>query len=242
MNTAAILELLSAIKKIDEAYSVDATLDAFGVALERYGLNNYLITGLPVPHDTEWHREILGDGWPQDWYDRYIAQGHFLHDPCAARCRHRAQPFLWREVATDSITPRAQLVMDEAADFSMKDGICVPIHVPLVGPGVVTAASDRIEIPPDSFPLIEILCLHTFRKLCGLEGKEKDENQRPLTPRERQLLEWNADGKTNDDAACIMGLTINTVEHHHRNIRDKLGANNVSHAIVKALRRQEIQI
>jgi LuxR family quorum sensing-dependent transcriptional regulator len=37
-------------------------------------------------------------------------------------------------------------------------------------------------------------------------------------------------------------VTTNTVESHHRNIRVKLDAINVAHAIVKALRRQEIQI
>ncbi|TIW01734.1 MAG: LuxR family transcriptional regulator, partial [Mesorhizobium sp.] len=44
------------------------------------------------------------------------------------------------------------------------------------------------------------------------------------------------------DIACILGVTRNTVESHQRNIRGKLDAINVSHAIVKALRRQEIHI
>lgn len=63
-----------------------------------------------------------------------------------------------------------------------------------------------------------------------------------MTPRERELLQWSAQGKSTEDISCILGVTTNTVESHHRNIRVKLDAINVAHAIVKALRRQEIQI
>lgn len=75
--------------------------------------------------------------------------------------------------------------MDEAAEFGLKDGLCVPIHLPLAGPAVVTAASDRIEIPPDALPLIETLCVHAFRKLSGLQTKRGEGETTPLTPRER---------------------------------------------------------
>lgn len=242
MEDESYLELAAAISKIDAARSSDAALQAFRAVLERYGFRDFLITGLPVPHDKHWHREILCDAWPRAWYLRYLEQGHFLHDPCAAWCRHTARPFLWHQLPELRITARGRRVMEEAAEFGMKDGICVPIHVPLSGPAVVTAASDRIEVPPASFSLIETLCVHTFRTLGGLEEKDRAEQGPLLTPREREILQWSADGKVADDIACILGITKNTVESHQRNIRDKLDAINVAHAIVKALRRQEIQI
>mgnify|MGYP001164670718 FL=1 len=242
MNNAAVLELLATICEIDSARSSDRVLQVFRVVLETYGLNSFLITGLPVPHDSEWHRAILCDGWPREWFLRYESESHFLNDPCAARSRLTAEPFLWHQLPADGLTARGRLVMNEAAEFGMKDGLCVPIHVPLAGPAVVTAASDRLEVPPEAMPLIEALCVHTFRKLSGLETKRGEENTAPLTPRERELLQWSAQGKSTEDISCILGVTTNTVESHHRNIRDKLDAINVAHAIVKALRRHEIQI
>jgi LuxR family quorum sensing-dependent transcriptional regulator len=217
-------------------------LQIFRVVLERYGLHSFLITGLPVPHDSDWHRAILCDGWPREWFTRYASEGYFLHDPCAARSRVTAEPFLWNQLPMDRQTARGRLVMHEAAEFGMKDGLCVPIHIPLAGPAVVTAASDRIEVPPGALPLIETLCVHTFRKLSDLETQRDDEDAAPLTPRERELLQWSAQGKSTEDISCILGVTTNTVESHQRNIRDKLDAINVAHAIVKALRRHEIQI
>ncbi|TPJ66024.1 LuxR family transcriptional regulator [Mesorhizobium sp. B2-7-1] len=237
-----IIDLLTAMSKIDTAGSAEAILQEFRSALACYGLRNFLITGLPVPHDMDWQREILGDGWPPDWYRRYVSEDHFLHDPCVAQCRHSPQPFLWRELPAAKLSARAKLVMDEAAEFGMKEGICVPIHVPLAGPSVVTAASDRMEVPPSAMPFIETLCVHTFRRLAGLGTPGDGDEPAPLTARERELLEWSAQGKSTDDIACILGVSRNTVESHQRNIRGKLDAINVSHAIVKALRRQEIQV
>nr|WIE91288.1 LuxR family transcriptional regulator [Mesorhizobium sp. WSM4875] len=242
MENEIVVDLFAAISKIDSARSADAILQEFRSALARYGLRNFLITGLPVPHDADWQREILGDGWPADWHRRYIAEDHFLHDPCVAQCRHSREPFLWRELPAAKLFARAQLVMDEAAEFGMKEGICVPIHVPLAGPSVVTAASDRMEVPPSAMPFIETLCVHTFRSLSGRGTRGEGDEPTPLTARERELLEWSAQGKNTDDIACILGVTRNTVESHQRNIRGKLDAINVAHAIVKALRRQEIQI
>lgn len=242
MEYEAVADLFAAISRIDTARSAEAILHAFRLAMERYGLRNFLITGLPVPHDADWQREILGDGWPAEWHLRYVSEAHFLHDPCVAQCRHSPEPFRWGELPAARLYERAQLVMDEAAEFGMKEGICVPIHVPLAGPGVVTMASDRMEIPPGATPLVETLCVHTFRSLSGLGTPGNDDESTPLTARERELLEWSAQGKSTDDIACILGVTRNTVESHQRNIRGKLDAINVAHAIVKALRRQEIQI
>jgi LuxR family quorum sensing-dependent transcriptional regulator len=242
MTNAAVLELFATISDIDAACSSERALEIFEGILQRFGLHSFLITGLPVPHDSEWHRAILHDGWASEWFTRYESEGHFPHDPCAARSRLSAEPFLWHQLPTGGLTPRARLVMDEAAEFGMKDGICVPIHVPLAGPAVVTAASDRIEIPPGSMPLIETLCVHLYRKVSNFGNNPDSEEGSPLTPRERELLQWSAQGKTTEDIACILGITTHTVESHQRNIRDKLDAINVVHAVVKALRRDEIQI
>lgn len=242
MNNAAVGELFAAISTIDASSSPDRAIAVFQGVLNRYGLHSFLITGLPVPQDSEWHRAILHDGWASEWFTRYESEGHFLYDPCAARSRLAAKPFLWHELRAGRLTTRASLVMDEAAEFGMKDGFCVPIHMPLSGPAVVTAASDRMEIPPGTMPLIETLCVHLFRRISRLESKSSTEECKPLTPRERELLQWSAEGKSADDISCILGVTTNTVESHHRNIREKLNAINVAHAIVKALRRHEIQI
>jgi LuxR family quorum sensing-dependent transcriptional regulator len=236
-----LVDLVATIAEIDRARTRGEALQAFRCAMESFGFRDFLISGLPVPHDGQWDREVVCDGWSPEWHERYSQQGHYFYDPCAARSRMSSRPFLWHQIASSEMAEGARRVMNEASEFGMCDGICVPIHVPLCGPAVVTAASDRIEVPLEALPFLETLCVHIFHAL-----SEPDETAvaecRPLTPREREVLQWSSAGKSAADIATILNVTKNTVESHHRNARDKLDAINIVHAVTKALRRHEIQI
>ena len=57
---------------------------------------------------------------------------------------------------------------------------------------------------------------------------------RPLTTRQREVLEWTADGKTVKDIALIMDLSCGSVEKHLRRSREALGVETTTHAVQKA--------
>lgn len=57
---------------------------------------------------------------------------------------------------------------------------------------------------------------------------------RSLTPRQREVLEWVADGKAVADIAAIMGLAQPTVEKHLKLAREALGVETTAHALIKA--------
>lgn len=59
-------------------------------------------------------------------------------------------------------------------------------------------------------------------------------SRRPLTPRQREALEWVGDGKTTADIAMIMGLTTATVEKHLRLAREALDVDTTAQAVLKA--------
>ncbi|MEP3346145.1 MAG: LuxR family transcriptional regulator [Litoreibacter sp.] len=58
--------------------------------------------------------------------------------------------------------------------------------------------------------------------------------RRTLTARQREVLEWVADGKTIQDTATIMGLNPATVEKHLRLARETLDVDTTAQAILKA--------
>lgn len=58
--------------------------------------------------------------------------------------------------------------------------------------------------------------------------------RRSLTPRQREVLEWVAHGKTAADIAVIMGISAPTVEKHLRLARETLGVDTTAHAVIKA--------
>lgn len=59
-------------------------------------------------------------------------------------------------------------------------------------------------------------------------------HRRPLTDRQREALEWVADGKTTQDVALLMGVSAAMVEKHLRLAREALSVDNTTQAVAKA--------
>ena len=57
----------------------------------------------------------------------------------------------------------------------------------------------------------------------------------PLTPREREVLDWVAAGKTNRDIAAILEASPRTVEKHLERIYEKLGVETRTAAAMRAV-------
>ena len=58
----------------------------------------------------------------------------------------------------------------------------------------------------------------------------------PLTPREREILQWVAAGLQNKEIAQKLGLSLATVRNHVHNILDKLGVHSKLEAVSLAFR------
>jgi DNA-binding NarL/FixJ family response regulator len=63
-----------------------------------------------------------------------------------------------------------------------------------------------------------------------------------LTPREIDVLRLVATGKANKEIGARLELTEGTVKSHLKNILDKLGANDRTHAVTMALKRGIIEL
>jgi DNA-binding CsgD family transcriptional regulator len=58
--------------------------------------------------------------------------------------------------------------------------------------------------------------------------------RRPLTERQREALEWVADGKTSQDVAMLMNVSAAMVEKHLRLARESLSVDTTTQAVAKA--------
>lgn len=58
--------------------------------------------------------------------------------------------------------------------------------------------------------------------------------RRALTARQREALEWIADGKTTQDVAILMGVSVAMVEKHLRLAREALSVDTTAQAVAKA--------
>jgi two-component system, NarL family, response regulator NreC len=58
-----------------------------------------------------------------------------------------------------------------------------------------------------------------------------------LTPREREVLQMLAEGKSNKDIATVLDLSLYTVETHRRNLQEKLNLHSFAELILYAVRK-----
>jgi DNA-binding NarL/FixJ family response regulator len=61
-----------------------------------------------------------------------------------------------------------------------------------------------------------------------------------LTPREREILQLLAEGKSNKDVANLLGISVNTAEAHRANIMVKLDVRSLADLVVYAIRNKII--
>ncbi len=58
---------------------------------------------------------------------------------------------------------------------------------------------------------------------------------RPLSAREREILGWLREGKSNFEVGCILGISALTVKNHLQRIYRALGVSNRTHALSRCL-------
>jgi LuxR family transcriptional regulator, quorum-sensing system regulator BjaR1 len=208
-------------------------------ALHQVGLGACLISRLPVAEPLNWKEHIVANGWPPEWYHRYRGAGHYRHDPCVRRCRYSAEAFLWSDIWKDGLERPAQTVMQEAADFGLREGICVPLHAPFVPPCVVSLSGEAAVLPGDGVQMMTILAHLAWQSAMQFAAALCSPSQPVLTSREREILRWVGEGKTAWEISRILSLSEHTVLSHQRNARGKLNATNNVHAVVKSILRNE---
>ena len=70
-----------------------------------------------------------------------------------------------------------------------------------------------------------------------LQDKDIEDSYELLTPREREVLQLIAEGKSNKDVANLLDLSLYTVETHRSNILEKLNLHSVPELILYAVRK-----
>jgi DNA-binding NarL/FixJ family response regulator len=63
-----------------------------------------------------------------------------------------------------------------------------------------------------------------------------------LTPREREVVQLLAEGKTTKEVAAVLNMSVKTAETHRSNIMRKLGLHSVSQVVLYAVRNNIVQV
>jgi LuxR family transcriptional regulator len=99
----------------------------------------------------------------------------------------------------------------------------------IADPGISTEAVDALFAQKREEILSVANMLHL--KLIQMPFTSR---RRALTARQREALEWVADGKTSQDVALLMGVSAAMVEKHLRLARETLSVDTTAQAVAKA--------
>jgi LuxR family transcriptional regulator, quorum-sensing system regulator BjaR1 len=181
---------------------------------------------------------VLLNCWPAEWLSRYVSRGYVFSDPAAARARSALTPFFWSEldpIAQDD--PVGRRVMDEAGEFNLKNGFTTA-QVTLDGQQVgFSLAGRHLEIRAETSGMLSLIASYATARAIALKQEKVPDGPIVLSAREREALQWAAEGKADWEIGEVMSISEHGADKHMRAVRAKLGVINRTQAVAEALRR-----
>ncbi len=232
----SMFDFIDAMKYIESSIDISAKLEQ---AIAEYGLTSFAISGIPLPTE-DIAPYVLLNGWPADWFERYVSQNYVQVDPVIRHARVTDDVFIWSELLrANPPLHQARKLMQEASDFGMRDGLSVPLHLTGGLQAIVTFGGENIDIPPELRGILQLIAIYAHNRLRTLLANSKPLGPRAIpdvTPHERDVIFWCAEGKTNWEIAQILGRSENTVKHQLHNAQRKYNCCTRSQLIAESIR------
>lgn len=180
------------------------------------------------------------DGFPDGYIKRYYKDHAYKIDPAAIHCKHRVTSALWKSFSYTK-DEKVNKFIDQAYDVGLRSGVNVPLHGLPGNFGILSIGCAREgeainKTVLNNLPFIETLAgyLHetSHRILTAPQGPI---SLPKLSPRQIEVLQWAALGKSSWEIAHILSVSEHTVTMHIKNTMLKLGVTTRQHAIAKAL-------
>lgn len=197
-----------------------------------FEIEGVFITGVPEP-GADLDAYILLRGWSEEWIARYCSESYVHLDPCAARLHSSTEPFLWSEACAHRLEPHEAKVMNEAREFGLEFGMCVPVYGAHGEKSCVSFSTGRREFSARERAALHMIAIHAHRAMERLRPR----TARPrLTAREIECLRWASLGKTSWETGLILNIQKKTVDEYLESAAFKMNCANRSHAVAQAVR------
>ncbi len=175
------------------------------------------------------------------YIDQFIETQKFIDAPMTEWALSNVGARSWGEFSRqlESLTDKQRSVVE----FNISHGVMAGYSIRFadsnpraIGIMALTAepgmTQDQVdEVWRDKGKAIEVMNYLVHLKILALPHRT---NRGELTERQREVLSWIGDGKSNLDVATILGVSVATVEKHLRLARERLGVETTAQAVLKA--------
>jgi len=210
----------------------------FGFDRLLYGYTRYRTeTSLGDPEDM-----VLLSNHSSEYMQTFMSEGYYQHGPMIRWALENSGPCSWRWMEdlarSDMLTDAEKTVVAFNQSMSVTAGYTVSfrsVSRRTKGAIALTAkpgmSQDEVEeIWEEHGEELTVINNIMHLKLHTLPYS----GVRPLTKRQREVLQWVGDGKTTQDIAILLELTPATVEKHLRLARETLDVDTTAQAVLKA--------
>lgn len=211
-----------------------------------YGYNRFTMGFLQGNHRELTEKEKafgLMVNYPEEWLIRYMSEHYLIDDPVYKKCRAPGAPFTWKEALMESPTPRAIRLMSEAKEYGLVEGIGLSFYQrnnKIIGFGLSSSEAGA-RTDANAMTELRLACIHCFEVYACLDGfYSKEVPEKPLSPREREVLHWTALGLSKTETAEKMKVSVSCVKRYCESCNKKLKTTNATSAVLKAYRLGEI--
>lgn len=173
----------------------------------------------------------------------YFDMGFFMRTPMFRWVMQNTGACSWSWAETERRAGRLSAEELVAQDMARKSGMVAGYSISFADPSPRSRAAMGLSaatgLTQDQVDAMwagkgnEIMAICQMMHL-RMQGMPFPVQRRPLSPRQREALEWVAEGKTTQDIAVIMGISPAMVEKHLRLAREALDVETTAHAVAKA--------
>ena len=220
---------LSRVAEVSDRESLDTVMKELAAG---YGLSSAAYFGIGLSGRSKGD-PFLAVTYSSDWVEHYKERRFLEIDPVIQTGFRRLLPLDWDGFArTDE---RVKSLFGEASEFGLgRRGLSIPVHGRHGDRGLFSISCDHADRDWARDKLhylrdFQVLATHIHDKALRLEGHWPQEKH--LSPREFECLQWIAEGKTAWECATILGLSQHTVRCYLESARHKLNAASNTHAV-----------
>jgi DNA-binding CsgD family transcriptional regulator len=229
----------TALERIEAADSPQALRVAIASLLDLYGLSHAVYHLVRHPSVPEENPAVVFT-YPGDWIQHYRAREYFRIDPVVLTASRSILPVDWDLL--DLSAPRVKALFGEARDAGIgRQGLTLPIRGAAGELAMFTVTADVGEAEWRSRRSVlvrdmQILGHYVHIRYGALSGWAMQEPP-ALSKRERECLQWAADGLTIAATADRLCLSERVVRGYLDSARHKLGCMTKPHAIARGIAR-----
>lgn len=180
--------------------------------------------------------------YPPSWAEMVVERHYITEDPILLASQSSAAGFKWSEIAKlIKLTARQKQILEEAKINGMGDGFTVPMHIPGECAGSCNfGGAPGKPLNESILPTAQFVGSFAFeaaRRLANRHGTaERCQSDKPtLSTRQLDCLVLVGRGKTEAEAARLLGIQRDTVHKHIDNAKLKYGVSSRDQLIIRAL-------